>query len=105
MLLQTALFLLSHFEGQLLTMGSENLMVFLGMIAKNGCFKDKKMVEKYKRECKKFAVDKVLTAKFEDEQDMVVQTSERRISFLPYCKPRFKYYIKEKGKYIGIHFL
>lgn len=104
MLLQAALFLLSHFEKRLLSVSAEELMHSLNELAKGEEFNDEEMTLKFKEELKEFRLSAKLLTRLKEEKNAIKQTSEEHIIIEPNAETELTLYFKSKGKYYAIDF-
>lgn len=102
--MRAALFLLSHFEENLLKMGAEELMHSLGEMTKGEDFNDEAVILKFKERLKKFKLGEGLMEKLKEEEENIYRVSEKHIFVKPKTEAEVSLYFKSKDKYYAVDF-
>jgi len=98
---KTALFILDHFEEQLLKMKYEKLIIFINELPRSDFFYDNGIINKYKEKYKSYNITSELLTSLTQNHSQILRMSNEGKNVDIQAKQ--KHYIKESNKVTAVY--
>jgi len=108
-LFKTSLFILEHFEEELMNLHYERIVQFLSELSKSEFFSKPEVIAKYKERIRNYNITSKLFNRLDEEYEVIFSIAKERINKSHPPKEPFKHYVyykngKRKGELVSVYF-